>query len=78
ALKNKWDLEGKDFHCFYEKIKANLLKIGVGPDKIKQRGMQSGDFTHKSWHEMGIFKLAEAEEGLGLKTRKEFFDKEVD
>ncbi len=78
ALKNKWDLEGKDFNHFYEEIKAKLLQVGVGPDKIKRRGMQSTDFTHKNWKEMGIFKLEEAEEGLGLKTRKEFFDKEVD
>lgn len=78
ALKNKWDLEGAHFHRFYEEIKDKVLQIGIGPDKIKRRGMQSTDFTHKNWEEMGIFKLAEAEEGLGLKTRKEFFDKEVD
>ena len=35
ALKNKWDLEGKDFNHFYEEIKAKLLQVGVGPDKIK-------------------------------------------
>ena len=78
ALKQKWDLKGNEFSQFYEEIKAKLLQIGVGPDKIKKRGMQSSDFTHKVWHEMEIFQLAVAEEGLGLKTRKAFFDKELD
>ncbi len=78
ALKNKWDLEGNEFASFYEEIKKRLLQIGIGPDKIKQRGMQSADFTHKNWQEMEIFRLEEAEEGRGLKTRKCFFDKQLD
>jgi predicted naringenin-chalcone synthase len=78
ALKNKWDLDGEEFNSFYEAIKGKLLQIGVGPDKIKRRGMQSSDFIHKSWKEMEIFKLEEAQEGLGLKARKDFFDKQLD
>ena len=77
ALKKKWDLDGEDFQRFYDEIKARLLQLGVGPDKIKRRGMESSDFLHQNWNEMGIFKLGEAEEGLGLKTRKDFFDQQV-
>ena len=78
ALKKKWDVGGEEFSRFYGEIKERLWQIGIGPDKIKHRGMQSSDFTHKKWKEMEIFKLEEAEEGLGLKTRKDFFDKELD
>lgn len=78
ALKNKWDLNGDEFSHFYEEIKAKLLQIGTGPDKIKRRGMQSSDFTHNLYGKMDIFRLEEATEGLGLKTRKAFFDKELD
>lgn len=60
-----------------EKISAQmqkvLLRYGAGPDKIKTRGHELKDFTHRNWEDMAIFNLRECSSGRGMESRMRFF-----
>ncbi|NGX37081.1 MAG: Alpha-pyrone synthesis polyketide synthase-like Pks18 [Chlamydiae bacterium] len=59
---------------FAEKLRENLFKLGLGENKIKTRGFQLDDCSHRNWDEMKIYNLNSAKEGYQLDKRMAFFD----
>src|ERR1700688_4866032 len=77
ALERRWSRESGPFEEFYQEIKERLFKIGLGMDKIQKRSSQLRDPFHQNWSEMEIFQLEKHSQGLGLKERSFFFEREV-
>jgi len=63
--------EGGD-EAFREKMKERLWKVGCKPDRIATRGHVLGDYLHRDWDRMEIFRLLERSEGadLGVRLKK--------
>ena len=40
---------------FYSEIREKLLRLGLGPDKIQQRGVVIRDCLHENWEEMETY-----------------------
>ena len=60
---------------WFSGLKARLEKIGMGTEMVQNRGVQLGDFSHRDWEKMEIYKLAPlSPSGTPLRERMQFFD----
>lgn len=62
---------------FRETIKEKLWHVGCKPDRIAKRGHVLGDFLHRDWDKMEIYRLNEHRAGKDLSARAKIFDAEV-
>jgi predicted naringenin-chalcone synthase len=75
AETNHWDEDHPALLEFHQAIKEQVLKIGVGKDKVQKRGVHFRDLFHFDWDAMEIYQLQKSPEGLGHGLRLAFFDK---
>lgn len=61
----------------FSSIKERLLQLGTGDDKIQKRGIQISDPFQENHEEMQIYPISRLPEGVGLKERMLFFEKET-
>jgi len=59
---------------FETQLRDNLMRIGLGQNKIQKRGFQIKDCKHQNWEEMEIYNIATMPEGYLLDKRMEFFN----
>lgn len=58
-------------------LSQRLLKIGLGENKIKKRGICLPDILHTEWSQMLIYNLDKTPQGYGFKERTHLFDQLV-
>lgn len=67
-----------DQRSFYEEIQTSLHKIGLGKDKIAQRGVHVRDLQLQDPSLMEIYNIAKHPQGNGLKAKMDLYAKEAD
>lgn len=72
------ELSEKQQEILYEEIQQNLHKVGLGKDKIFQRGVQLKDLHLKEPNLMNVYNINKYPEGSGLKVKMDLFSKEMD
>jgi len=63
---------------FHEEIQMSLHKIGLGKDKIAQRGVHVRDLQMQDSSLMDVYNMAKHPQGNGLKAKMDLFAKESD
>ncbi len=71
---NGWSEQDNECQLFTAKLRENLMRIGLGQNKIQKRGFQIKDCSHQSWDQMEIYNIAVMPEGYLLDKRMEFFN----
>lgn len=62
---------------FFQEIFQKILKLGLGKEKIQNRGIQISDLFQEDWSQMEIYPLTEHPHGVGFAQKSDFFDREV-
>lgn len=63
---------------FRQTIHEKFWRVGCKPDRIAKRGHVLGDFLHRDWDRMEIYRLHETPAGKDLSARASVYDREVD
>jgi len=64
----------QELNRFKDELRANLLSISLGKERIARRGFQIPDCTHDNWDQMQIFNINAKPEGHHLDVRMAFFN----
>lgn len=63
---------------FRQTIKEKLWHVGCKPERVAKRGHVLGDFLHRDWEQMKVYRLHESPTGKDLSTRAKIYEAEVD
>lgn len=77
ACNKEESVHPQDFHTFREKIREKLTRVGLGKERIQNRGVLIGDLFEEDWSKMEIYPVEANAHGSGFTQRSEFFDREV-
>jgi predicted naringenin-chalcone synthase len=69
--------EQKDFTAFRHEVREKLAHLGLGKERIQNRGAQINDLFEEDWSQMEIYPVSKQPSGQGFTQRSEFFDREV-
>ncbi len=62
---------------FHEEMRSKIARLGLGKDRIANRGVHIPDFSQEDWSKMEIYPVLEKPQGKGFAERSAFFDREV-
>lgn len=71
-------LSSEELSLFREALREKLWHVGCKPDRIEKRGHVLGDYLHRDWEKMEIYKLDEFPKGKDLSFRSKVFGDHVD
>jgi predicted naringenin-chalcone synthase len=69
--------ENRVFEPFRAQIREKLAHVGLGKERILNRGIQITDLCEEDWSKMEIYPVTENPNGSGFAQRSQFFDREV-
>ena len=62
---------------FQFEIREKLARLGLGKERIQNRGVLIGDLFEEDWSKMEIYPVKDHPQGQGFSQRSQFFDREV-
>jgi predicted naringenin-chalcone synthase len=65
------------FHTFQTEIREKLTRVGLGKERIQNRGVLIHDLFEEDWLKMEIYPVETNPYGSGFTQRSAFFDREV-
>ncbi len=77
ACKNDQSINPQEFHAFLTQIREKLRRVGLGKERIQNRGVLIRDLFEDDWSKMEIYPVESNPYGSGFTQRSEFFDREV-
>jgi predicted naringenin-chalcone synthase len=69
--------ENREFESFRTQIREKLAHLGLGKERIQNRGVLIRDLMEVEWSKMEIYSVTENPYGHGFAKRSQFFDREV-
>lgn len=62
---------------FREELRHKVGRLGLGKERIENRGIHITDFVEEDWSKMEIYSVQENPKGHGFEKRSSLFDREV-
>src|SRR5580658_6215343 len=69
--------ENRKDKSFKVEIRKRMTRLGLGKERIQNRGVQINDLFEEDWSKMEIYPVTEIPQGHGFARRSQFFDREV-
>jgi predicted naringenin-chalcone synthase len=69
--------ENREQGSFKVEIREKLTRLGLGKERIQNRGLMISDLLEEDWSKMEIYPVTENPHGHGFARRSQFFDREV-
>lgn len=69
--------ENREMVPFREELLSKIRRLGLGRERIENRGIHHSDLFQEDWSQMDVYPVAEHPHGHGLAKRSHFFDREV-
>ena len=67
-----WGVDG-----FREELQHKIKRLGLGKERIENRGIHINDLFHHDWSKMEVYPVSENPHGRGFAERSAVFDREV-
>ncbi len=68
-----WNANNTESKQFTTELRDELLRLGLGKNKIQKRGYHLDDCNHENWDQMRIYNINSEPEGSLLSKRMDFF-----
>jgi predicted naringenin-chalcone synthase len=77
ACKRDQGVNQQELHKHQMQIREKLTRVGLGKERIQNRGVLIRDLFEEDWSKMEIYPVEVNPYGSGFTQRSEFFDREV-
>jgi predicted naringenin-chalcone synthase len=69
--------ENQKIEPFRSQLREKLVQLGVGKERIQNRGLHISDLFQEDWEKMEIYPVALNPHGHGFSERSHFYDREM-